>query len=89
MNEVQIKFKKLLQSFSDVNGEKFKEETIDRIIYLSQDTQLQKFIDFIRKDIGESGRFHIETQGIMIILAEQNSNANAEELIEKYLSSWK
>lgn len=89
MSEVQAKFKKMLQSFVDIQEKKFKEETIDRIIQLSQESQLQKFMDFIRADISESGRLHIETQGIMILLADQNPSANAEELVKKYHNIWK
>lgn len=89
MNEVQVQFKNLLQSFEDVKGEKFKEETIDRIIHLSQEAQLQKFMDFIMEDISDSGRFHIETQGIMMALADKNPNINAEELVKKYHNIWK
>lgn len=88
MDQTQTKFKEMLKHFSDVKDNKFNEETIDRIINLSNDEELHKFMDFITKDINENGRFHIETEGIMIGLAEKYPNATAEELVRKYHRLW-
>ncbi len=89
MNKIQQEFKELLMSFTSVTGDKFEEGTVDNIIKLSNDEELSNFMQFISKDMSENGRFHIEIEGIMILLAEKNPNASAEDLIKLYKKSWR